>query len=229
MKLKSCERIRTALDNLEPEKDVENFVNEYGTGNSIALPPDFSPSNGLEPQLPGSPIIRTADHQRVSRRPAPVYHSEAATLGQRDRQESVGDSSMYTQSTDQTNGELSYDDGSSYNTRNQASPPQTSPPNQPIPPVPEPTHHAPVSISTRTTPSPATNPRNNRESQPLPVLPPGGSSWAPDRSQTPPPPLPVQTGNRILFYGMISLLFPVGHNILTQLFYFITILSQSIV
>ncbi|KAF9550611.1 hypothetical protein CPC08DRAFT_699235 [Agrocybe pediades] len=184
----SCERIRTALDQLEPEKDVENFVNEYGTGNSIALPAEFTPSNGMEPQLPGSPIIRTAEHQRVTRRVVPAYHSEAAAMGRQDLED--------VNAHKKPNGDATYDDVSPYY-RNQASPPQTSPPSQPIPPVPEPVNHAPAASSSQNTSSSA---KDNRISQPLPVLPQGGSTWAPGRSQTPPPPLPAQTGNRILFY-----------------------------
>ncbi|KAF8911561.1 SH3 domain-containing protein [Gymnopilus junonius] len=196
----SCERVRTALDQLEPEKDVENFVHEYGTGNSIAFPAEFAPSNGLgEPQLPGSPVIRTLDYQRVSRRPPAVYHSDAATLTH-DRQNSVDQTGSH-HSVNHVNGDTrSYEEVSSYTSR--PSPPQTSPPNQPIPPVPEaPATLAPAAVvatGSRNTPSPA--PRNNRESQPLPMLPQGGSSRAPERPQTPPPPLPTQQGSRILFY-----------------------------
>ncbi|KIM40368.1 hypothetical protein M413DRAFT_446555 [Hebeloma cylindrosporum] len=203
----SCEQIRTALDQLETEKDIENFVNEYGTGNTIARPPEISHSTGLlEPQLPGSPLTRTADHKRVSRRSAPVYqHSDAAALTH-NRQKSVDDNGTQ-KSTNHVNGDsrsyeesISRESGTSHNGRGTTSPPQTSPASHPPPPVPEvaqsslaPAATAPV---TRT-PSPAVRP--HRESQPLPMLPSGGSTQRQDRSQTPPPPLPQQ-GNRILFY-----------------------------
>ncbi|KAH8110552.1 hypothetical protein DFH11DRAFT_1514214 [Phellopilus nigrolimitatus] len=37
----SCEKIRIALEQLEPERDMENFVRDYGTGNEIPDPPRF--------------------------------------------------------------------------------------------------------------------------------------------------------------------------------------------
>ncbi|KIJ66127.1 hypothetical protein HYDPIDRAFT_110291 [Hydnomerulius pinastri MD-312] len=37
----SCEKMRLALEQLEPEKDMENFVRDYGTGNAIPEAPTF--------------------------------------------------------------------------------------------------------------------------------------------------------------------------------------------
>ncbi|KLO09702.1 hypothetical protein SCHPADRAFT_922307 [Schizopora paradoxa] len=37
----SCEKIRLALEQLEPERDMENFVRDYGTGNEVSEPPRF--------------------------------------------------------------------------------------------------------------------------------------------------------------------------------------------
>ncbi|KAH0828972.1 hypothetical protein J3R83DRAFT_2404 [Lanmaoa asiatica] len=37
----SCEKMRLALEQLEPEKDMENFVRDYGTGNTIPETPTF--------------------------------------------------------------------------------------------------------------------------------------------------------------------------------------------
>ncbi|OBZ69920.1 Cell division control protein 15 [Grifola frondosa] len=37
----SCEKLRLSLEQLEPEKDMENFVRDYGTGNAIPDPPAF--------------------------------------------------------------------------------------------------------------------------------------------------------------------------------------------
>ncbi|KAJ4471517.1 SH3 domain-containing protein [Lentinula aciculospora] len=39
----SCESIRTVLDQLETERDILAFVQEYGTGSSIPNPPEFIP------------------------------------------------------------------------------------------------------------------------------------------------------------------------------------------
>ncbi|KAH9476151.1 hypothetical protein JR316_0007500 [Psilocybe cubensis] len=55
-------------------RGCREFVNEYGTGNSIATPAEFTPRKGhLDPQLPDSPIIRAVDYQRVTRR-ANLFH-----------------------------------------------------------------------------------------------------------------------------------------------------------
>ncbi|RDX43395.1 hypothetical protein OH76DRAFT_1361231 [Lentinus brumalis] len=37
----SCEKLRLALEQLEVERDMENFVRDYGTGNAIPDPPPF--------------------------------------------------------------------------------------------------------------------------------------------------------------------------------------------
>ncbi|KDR75592.1 hypothetical protein GALMADRAFT_68235 [Galerina marginata CBS 339.88] len=197
----SCERVRTALDNLDYEKDVLNFVNEYGTGNSIALPAEFAPSNGLlEPQLPPPPIIRTVQHQRICRRETPAYNSEAAQLD-------IASNDTSPHHSDHVNGDThSYNEAASYTTR--TSPPPTSPPTQPIPPIPPiPDAYASAASAVlasttvaHTGSRPSSSARHNRESQPLPLLPEGSLARGPERSQTPPPPLPVHQGNRILFY-----------------------------
>ncbi|KAJ7133722.1 SH3 domain-containing protein [Mycena crocata] len=74
----SCERIRTVLDQLEPDKDVENFVQEYGTGNSIPDPPVFVPYPGQQPDSSSKPTpgTRPAQFVRASARPAPAYQTD---------------------------------------------------------------------------------------------------------------------------------------------------------
>lgn len=37
----SCEKMRLALEQMEPEKEMENFVRDYATGNAIPEPPAF--------------------------------------------------------------------------------------------------------------------------------------------------------------------------------------------
>ncbi|EIN06419.1 hypothetical protein PUNSTDRAFT_105403 [Punctularia strigosozonata HHB-11173 SS5] len=37
----SCEHMRLSLEQFEPERDMENFVRDYGTGNAIPDPPQF--------------------------------------------------------------------------------------------------------------------------------------------------------------------------------------------
>ncbi|CAA7260509.1 unnamed protein product [Cyclocybe aegerita] len=206
----SCERVRTALDQLEPEKDVENFVNEYGTGNAITQPPEFVPTNGLsEPQMPPSPLLKTVQFPRVSNRPQQPFLLDGQTSIEHANAHHVnGDVHSYNDvaSVIDSVANMSYTSSRGQ----QSSPPQTSPPNHPPPPIPEPqVSLAPVNTSVNSTSrsaSPAI--RNNRVSQPLPMTP---GTNGPGRSQTPPPPLPTQTsssnastnqnsGNRILFY-----------------------------
>ncbi|KII95508.1 hypothetical protein PLICRDRAFT_48462 [Plicaturopsis crispa FD-325 SS-3] len=70
----SCERMRLALEQLEPDKDMENFVRDYGTGNSIPDPPAFV--NYTTPDAVSSASTRPTTHpamfSRVSQRPAPL-------------------------------------------------------------------------------------------------------------------------------------------------------------
>lgn len=237
---KSCERIRTALDQLEPEKDVENFVNQYGTGNTISIPTEFQPSNSLlEPQQPGSPIIRHVEFQRVTGRVAPAYLNEQGPGEDIHSRQQSGDDAPHGHATATRNhdvvnggagspyaGSVASRDGnaapsvaptSNYPTRSTASPPQTSPPNHPPPPVPE-AITAVSSIASVRTRSPSPVPRPYRESQPLPVLP-SSVGYGPGRSQTPPPPLPTQQqqGNKILFYGEPSDLITVLADVIADL------------
>ncbi|KAF9075489.1 hypothetical protein BDP27DRAFT_1212478 [Rhodocollybia butyracea] len=85
----SCETIRTVLDQLETDRDIEAFVQEYGTGNSIPNPPDFVPysgstnANGSTPSLVGSVTAtavstRPANYARKSRKPFPAYTPAAS-------------------------------------------------------------------------------------------------------------------------------------------------------
>jgi len=155
--LQSCEGIRTALDQLEPEKDVENFVNEYGTGNSISQPSDFVPSSVQgEPEMPGSPLMRAVSFIRVTRRqPQPALHNEAAIANNHIPQDPLGDTVSHTPSHSQSVIQSNHvnGDSNSYHDSNQdtisvayttsrsqstaPAPPQSSPPNHPPPPVPD--------------------------------------------------------------------------------------------
>lgn len=66
----SCEKIRVALEGFEPEKDMENFVRDYSTGNSMPDPPQFV--NYANPDaIPASssrPTSRPANFVRSSNR-----------------------------------------------------------------------------------------------------------------------------------------------------------------
>jgi hypothetical protein len=60
----SCERLRLALESFEPEKDQENFVRDYGTGNAMPDPPLFVNYSSAE----GVPLTSSAS--KVTSRPA---------------------------------------------------------------------------------------------------------------------------------------------------------------
>ncbi|KAI0291291.1 hypothetical protein BC826DRAFT_1023384 [Russula brevipes] len=60
----SCERLRLSLESFEPEKDQENFVRDYGTGNAMPDPPHFVNYSSAE----GVPLTSSAS--RTTSRPA---------------------------------------------------------------------------------------------------------------------------------------------------------------
>ncbi|KAL6305138.1 hypothetical protein BKA93DRAFT_780069 [Sparassis latifolia] len=64
----SCEKLRISLEQLEPERDMENFVRDYGTGSAIPDPPAFV--NYANPDaIPSQrPVTRPANFSRVSNR-----------------------------------------------------------------------------------------------------------------------------------------------------------------
>jgi hypothetical protein len=71
----SCERVRLALEQFEPEKDMESFVYSYGTGNAIPNPPVFV--NYANPDSSTAAAQRTtsrpANFQRVTDRPREFF------------------------------------------------------------------------------------------------------------------------------------------------------------
>ena len=71
--LQSCEKIRLALELLEPDRDMENFVRDYGTGNQIPDPPQFVNYNTPDaiPSSSSKPITRPAQYLRASQREPP--------------------------------------------------------------------------------------------------------------------------------------------------------------
>ncbi|KAI5990501.1 hypothetical protein EDD15DRAFT_2452693 [Pisolithus albus] len=58
----ACEGMRLALEQMEPEKEMDNFVHDYGTGNAIPEPPTFvNYANTSAPPI---------NHNRIMTRPA---------------------------------------------------------------------------------------------------------------------------------------------------------------
>ncbi|KAG6918864.1 hypothetical protein DXG01_010927 [Tephrocybe rancida] len=66
----SCEKMRVALEQMEPEKDMENFVRDYGTGNQIPDPPAFVNYNTPDaiPSSSSKPTFHPAQFARSSQR-----------------------------------------------------------------------------------------------------------------------------------------------------------------
>ncbi|KIL68723.1 hypothetical protein M378DRAFT_824522 [Amanita muscaria Koide BX008] len=71
----SCEKVRLALELLEPERDMENFVRDYGTGNQIPDPPQYVNYNTPEaiPASSSKPATRAAQFTRSSHRDLPRH------------------------------------------------------------------------------------------------------------------------------------------------------------
>ncbi|EAU91803.1 SH3 domain-containing protein [Coprinopsis cinerea okayama7 len=205
----SCERIRTALDQLDPLTDVENFVNEYGTGNTIQQPTEFTPHSGGSqnpPSLAPTPKVRPANFVRISTRPPVTYQVDDgaqlppdavppgaipngvnATAAPPPTTAPPARSATPPQRAPATTNAHAPTTNGHHSGPSHTSPPLTSPPSVPPPAVPSASSNA--------------APKNNRVSQPLPVLPSGAAF----RSQSPPPPLPTReptndNSNRILFY-----------------------------
>ncbi|KAJ7478640.1 SH3 domain-containing protein [Mycena galericulata] len=75
----SCEKMRLALEQMEPDKDMEFFVRNYGTGSQIPDPPafvNFSDPNAI-PTSESRPTFRPANFPRSSQRPPPVRRNSA--------------------------------------------------------------------------------------------------------------------------------------------------------
>ncbi|KAJ2928654.1 hypothetical protein H1R20_g8427, partial [Candolleomyces eurysporus] len=79
----SCEKIRLALEQMEPEREMENFVRDYGTGNEMPNPPQFVNYNTPD-AIPSSAI-------RPTTRPASFTRSSTRELLPREIVEPVED------------------------------------------------------------------------------------------------------------------------------------------
>ncbi|KAG2142259.1 uncharacterized protein EDB93DRAFT_1158144 [Suillus bovinus] len=66
----SCEKMRLALEQMEPEKEMENFVRDYATGNAIPEPPAFVnyTSSDAVPSSSARIATRPATYARTSQR-----------------------------------------------------------------------------------------------------------------------------------------------------------------
>ncbi|KAH0588459.1 hypothetical protein H2248_004299 [Termitomyces sp. 'cryptogamus'] len=182
----SCERIRTVLDQLEAERDVENFVIKYGTGNLISNPASFVPYNphdGTAPQEP-RPITRAATFKRISRRVVPHYPNSVDNSGpQNGAEPSSLESNIWAQPPSNRLHGIDNNDTLHLN-----GPPGALPSiDPPLPPQP-------------TLPPADINPprNNNRISAPLPI--PNNQSSEQPRIPTHPPTTDAHETGGILFY-----------------------------
>ncbi|KAJ8077419.1 formin-binding protein [Marasmius tenuissimus] len=214
----SCEAIRTVLDQLETERDIETFVQEYGTGNAIPNAPEPKPidlkasSSSTSLNLP--PLVtssRPATFARKSRRPAQAPYQppeeEALPPPSKNGNASVVNQPVPTQQPPKA----SAPPASPPPTITQPPPPvNTAPPIREAPPaqtIPPPPPAAAVPPTSYPPPSGGANLKrgeSRRDSTPLPAQP----SHAPYTStiMMPPPPMPEpqpttqDPGRPILFY-----------------------------
>ncbi|KAJ7191528.1 hypothetical protein GGX14DRAFT_381014 [Mycena pura] len=76
----SCERVRVALDDFEVPDEIEAFVDEYGTGNSMPEPLTYVPLSNGSPHIPQQ-ATRPAQFVRVSTRPQPGASNKQRSTG----------------------------------------------------------------------------------------------------------------------------------------------------
>ncbi|KAF8633321.1 hypothetical protein AX17_004494 [Amanita inopinata Kibby_2008] len=205
----SCEKIRTALDQLEPDRDLDAFVEVHGTGNRVTDLSVIAPRDSQRQSSSNtSPTAyRTVHYRRVSRKPGPVYQNASDLAQPRVVQDSI------SKLDDRTNGidghgaqPARQQDGYEQNIRHNApvqAPVQRTGSQTLTDSSSHPDHTATngVVASTSMPELQKNRPRRTvsvrRQSQPLPAIP--GS-----RGQEPPlpthPPIPVtDAGNKILF------------------------------
>ncbi|TFY50845.1 hypothetical protein EVJ58_g10864 [Rhodofomes roseus] len=88
----SCEKIRLALESMEVERDMENFVRDYGTGSQIPDPPvfvDYSnpntiPSSGQQITTRPAGFVRASQRSRQAP-PLPSTATRRGASGEHDR------------------------------------------------------------------------------------------------------------------------------------------------
>ncbi|KAJ3844216.1 SH3 domain-containing protein [Lentinula raphanica] len=68
----SCEKIRVALEGMDSEKEMENFVRDYGTGPQIPAPPAFFTYNSPEASSASVNRTKPANFVRSSQRSSPL-------------------------------------------------------------------------------------------------------------------------------------------------------------
>lgn len=174
----SCERVRVALDQFDPEKDVEDFARQFGTGNALPSAPTFVPSTGQGPSsssIIANPVRRTATFNRRSRRSTILASTIASPPSAHQRSFSRA---MPHNRSDSVNA----DDGSSSSGSVQS-------------------RERPRIVTDAALLNASGNGNGKRESQPLPIPGPESAYPAPQVPELPMTRPPEHLGGRILFYG----------------------------
>ncbi|KAL1678220.1 hypothetical protein EV122DRAFT_290452 [Schizophyllum commune] len=173
----SCERVRVALDQFDPEKDVEDFARQFGTGNALPSAPTFVPSTGQgasSSSIIANPVRRTATFNRRSRRSTILASTIASTPSAHQRSFSRA---MPHNRSDSVNA----DDGSSSSGSVQS-------------------RERPRIVTDAALLNASGNGNGKRESQPLPIPGPESAYPAPQVPELPMTRPPEHLGRRILFY-----------------------------
>ncbi|KAG7091153.1 hypothetical protein E1B28_010206 [Marasmius oreades] len=76
----SCERIRVSLEQVDYEKEMENFVRDFGTGNQIQAPPQFVDFNRANAQTSMHSTLRPANFVRSSHRTSSSLHNSPSPM-----------------------------------------------------------------------------------------------------------------------------------------------------
>ncbi|KZS88210.1 hypothetical protein SISNIDRAFT_446203 [Sistotremastrum niveocremeum HHB9708] len=89
----SCEHTRVALEQLETERDMENFVRDYGTGSNIPEPPPFINHSSPEPR-PAASRPRNANFARSTQRPVSLMISGRGAQPEDDEPPTAGNAGI---------------------------------------------------------------------------------------------------------------------------------------
>ncbi|KAG6829824.1 hypothetical protein H0H92_003367 [Tricholoma furcatifolium] len=209
----SCERIRQALDHLEAERDIDNFIAKYGTGNLISDPARFIPydmNDGAVPPEP-KPVTHPAAFNRISRRVTsnylkhddpPRHHQENGRSHETLTPDSPGSQQLWAQEPNPPPAAQSQPPPQNYQSNNlHLNGPPGAPPNMEPPSPPQ---QAPPQQSYATPPVSGTNrtrATGNRVSGPLPT--PHSHQYQYEEQPpmpTPPPHTQPQETGGVLFY-----------------------------
>ncbi|KAG5644505.1 hypothetical protein DXG03_008247 [Asterophora parasitica] len=219
----SCEQVRTVLDQFDPERDVKNFVMDYGTGNRITVPATFIPYNFRNGSSPPELVVnsRPVAFSRVSRRivsssedqqqqeinghePASPVSPDVSIWQQEPRPANgTPPQQPLPQPEQPQNNDRGREEGTqagSYSTTQQVLNGYLSGPPTTEPPTPQPSQPQPQEFVPPSTVSPPSRSGSHRVSGPLPV--PGNQYMREEQPPlpAPPPPQPEQETGCILFY-----------------------------